>query len=67
MSYRTGDCSLSLAHCLYTVLVLFPAACCTQVIQMLRDVSTRKKTVAVCTDLRVRDRFEGVRRPTQVL
>ncbi len=33
---------------------------------MLRDVSTRKKTVAICTDLRVRDGVERVRRPTKV-
>ena len=34
-------------------------------IQMLRDASTRKKTVAVCTDLRLRDQRGGMRRPTQ--
>lgn len=34
-------------------------------IQMLRDASTRKKTVAVCTDLRLRDRLGGMRRPTK--
>ncbi|XP_064399498.1 protein cereblon-like isoform X7 [Halichondria panicea] len=35
------------------------------VIQMLRDASTRKKTVAVCTDLHLGDRLGGMRRPTQ--
>ncbi len=37
-----------------------------KVIQMLRDASTRKKTVAVCTDLHLRDRLGGMRRPIQV-
>ncbi|XP_064399494.1 protein cereblon-like isoform X3 [Halichondria panicea] len=56
------ECSSLKKHypCISTTLIPSP-----QVIQMLRDASTRKKTVAVCTDLHLGDRLGGMRRPTQ--